>query len=160
MAGNDERTAKRISDALGTATDLCAQRNYAGHRLLPWQSHVMVSRQETARPLLTPGEVMQLPPTDELVLGSTRALPPQDTHLMSQRDELEFQGSAAMKPEAEYETTVERIVITPATVGRWRKNLQPFSVLRSFEQAQAELGSLFPCRPVLGGLHHVYHMAA
>ncbi len=34
----------------------------------------MVSRQETARPLLTPGEVMQLPPTDELVLVS--GLPP------------------------------------------------------------------------------------
>ena len=30
----------------------------------------MVSRQETARPLLTPGEIMQLPPTDELVLVS------------------------------------------------------------------------------------------
>jgi type IV secretion system protein VirD4 len=28
----------------------------------------MISRQETARPLLTPGEVMQLPPADELVL--------------------------------------------------------------------------------------------
>ena len=67
---NDERTAKRISDALGTATELRAQRNYAGHRLAPWLSHVMVSRQETARPLLTPGEVMQLPPADELVLVS------------------------------------------------------------------------------------------
>jgi type IV secretion system protein VirD4 len=30
----------------------------------------MVSRQETARALLTPGEVMQLPPTDEIVLVS------------------------------------------------------------------------------------------
>jgi type IV secretion system protein VirD4 len=30
----------------------------------------MVSKQETARPLLTPGEVMQLPPADELVLVS------------------------------------------------------------------------------------------
>ncbi len=30
----------------------------------------MVSRQETARPLLTPGEVMQLPPQDELLLVS------------------------------------------------------------------------------------------
>ncbi len=28
----------------------------------------MVSRQETARPLLTPGEVMQLPPMDEIVM--------------------------------------------------------------------------------------------
>jgi type IV secretion system protein VirD4 len=45
-------------------------RNYAGHRLAPWLAHVMVSRQETARALLTPGEVMQLAPTDELVLVS------------------------------------------------------------------------------------------
>lgn len=28
----------------------------------------MVSRQETARPLLTPGEIMQLPPSDEIVM--------------------------------------------------------------------------------------------
>lgn len=74
FSSNDERTAKRISDALGTATELRAQRNYAGHRLAPWLSHVMVSRQETARPLLTPGEVMQLPATDELVMVS--GLPP------------------------------------------------------------------------------------
>ncbi|KQY28278.1 conjugal transfer protein TraG [Caulobacter sp. Root487D2Y] len=70
FSSNDERTAKRISDALGTATELRAQRNYAGHRLSPWLSHVMVSRQETARPLLTPGEVMQLPPNEALVLVS------------------------------------------------------------------------------------------
>ncbi len=70
FAANDERTAKRISDALGTATELRAQRNYAGHRLAPWLGHVMVSRQETARPLLTPGEVMQLPPDDAIVLVS------------------------------------------------------------------------------------------
>ena len=70
FSSNDERTAKRISDALGTATEQRAQRNYAGHRLSPWLGHVMVSRQETARPLLTPGEVMQLPPSDELVLIS------------------------------------------------------------------------------------------
>lgn len=68
FATNDERTAKRISDALGTATEQRAMRNYAGHRLAPWLAHVMVSRQETARALLTPGEVMQLPATDELVL--------------------------------------------------------------------------------------------
>lgn len=68
FAANDERTAKRISDALGTATELRAQRNFAGHRLAPWLGHVMVSRQETARPLLTPGEVMQLPHDDAIVL--------------------------------------------------------------------------------------------
>ena len=70
FATNDERTARRVSDALGTATELRAMRNYAGHRLSPWLGHLMVSRQETARHLLTPGEVMQLPPTDELVLVS------------------------------------------------------------------------------------------
>src|SRR6201987_4427733 len=73
FATNDERTAKRISDALGTATELRAQRNYAGHRLAPWLGHLMVSRQETARALLTPGEVMQLPPDDELVMISSCA---------------------------------------------------------------------------------------
>ena len=70
FATNDERTAKRISDALGTTTELRAQRNYAGHRLSPWLGHLMVSRQETARALLTPGEVMQLPPDEEIVMIS------------------------------------------------------------------------------------------
>jgi type IV secretion system protein VirD4 len=70
FAANDERTAKRISDALGTTTEQRAQRNYAGHRLAPWLSHVMVSSQETQRPLLTPGEVMQLPHNEELIMVS------------------------------------------------------------------------------------------
>lgn len=68
FATNDERTAKRVSDALGTATEMKAMKNYAGHRLSPWLGHLMVSRSETARSLLTPGEVMQLPPTDEIVM--------------------------------------------------------------------------------------------
>ena len=70
FATNDERTAKRVSDALGTATEMRAMKNYAGHRLSPWLGHLMVSRQETARPLLTPGEVMQLPQDEELILVS------------------------------------------------------------------------------------------
>jgi type IV secretion system protein VirD4 len=70
FATNDERTAKRVSDALGTATELRAMKNYAGHRLSPWLGHLMVSRQETARLLLTAGEVMQLPPDDELIMVS------------------------------------------------------------------------------------------
>jgi type IV secretion system protein VirD4 len=70
FATNDERTARRVSDALGMATELRAMKNYAGHRLSPWLGHLMVSRQETARPLLTPGEVMQLPQDDELILIS------------------------------------------------------------------------------------------
>ncbi|MBB3014204.1 type IV secretion system protein VirD4 [Cupriavidus alkaliphilus] len=68
FATNDERTAKRISETLGMATELRAQRNYAGHRLAPWLGHLMVSRQESARPLLTPGEVMQLPSDEAVVM--------------------------------------------------------------------------------------------
>ena len=68
FATNDERTAKRVSDALGTATEMKAMKNYAGHRLSPWLGHLMVSRSETARPLLTPGEVMQLPPAEEIIM--------------------------------------------------------------------------------------------
>ena len=68
FATNDERTAKRVSDALGTATEMKAMKNYAGHRLSPWLGHMMVSRSETARQLLTPGEIMQLPPSDEIVM--------------------------------------------------------------------------------------------
>jgi hypothetical protein len=47
-----------------------AMKNYAGHRLSPWLSHLMVSRQETSRPLLTSGEVMQLSPNDAIVMVS------------------------------------------------------------------------------------------
>ena len=70
FATNDERTAKRLSDAIGSTTEMRAMRNYAGHRLAPWLSHVMVSRQETARQLITPGEIMQLPSHQQLILLS------------------------------------------------------------------------------------------
>jgi len=68
FAANDERTAKRISEALGTATEERAMRNYAGHRLSPWLGHLMVSKAESARALLTPGEIMQLPADEEIVM--------------------------------------------------------------------------------------------
>ena len=67
---NDERTAKRVSESLGTTTEQRSMKNYAGHRLSPWLGHLMISRSETARALLTPGEILQLPKTDEVVLMS------------------------------------------------------------------------------------------
>lgn len=70
FATNDERTAKRVSEALGTTTEQRSMKNYAGHRLSPWLGHLMISRSETARALLTPGEILQLPHTDEVVLLS------------------------------------------------------------------------------------------
>lgn len=70
FATNDERTAKRVSESLGTTTEQRSMKNYAGHRLSPWLGHLMISRSETARALLTPGEILQLPKTDEVVLMS------------------------------------------------------------------------------------------
>lgn len=96
FATNDERTAKRISDALGTATEQRAMRNYAGHRLAPWLAHVMVSRQETARALLTPGEVMQLPPSDELVLVS--GAPPMRAQKLRYYEDHAFAGRVLPPP--------------------------------------------------------------
>ncbi len=97
FSSNDERTAKRISDALGTATELRAQRNYAGHRLAPWLSHVMVSKQETARALLTPGEGMQLPPQDALVLVSS--LPPIRAKKLRYYEDANFTGRVLGVPD-------------------------------------------------------------
>lgn len=73
FATNDERTAKRFSDALGTKTELRSQKNYTGHRLAPWLSHMMVSRQETQRTLMTPGEIMQMPEDKQVLMISGRA---------------------------------------------------------------------------------------
>jgi type IV secretion system protein VirD4 len=97
FSSNDERTAKRISDALGTATEQRAMRNYAGHRLAPWLAHVMVSRQETSRPLLTPGEVMQLPPSDELVLIS--GLPPIRARKLRYYEDANFMRRVSAAPD-------------------------------------------------------------
>ncbi|MCE7949636.1 MAG: conjugal transfer protein TraG [Xanthomonadales bacterium PRO7] len=74
FAPNTEETARKISDLLGTKTQVHTQENFAGHRLAPWLGHVMVSRQQTARALLTPGEVRELPPSDEIVIVA--GLPP------------------------------------------------------------------------------------
>lgn len=74
FAPNTEETAKKVSDLLGTKTEIHTQENFAGHRLAPWLGHIMVSRQQTARALLTPGEVRELPAGDELVIVA--GLPP------------------------------------------------------------------------------------
>lgn len=75
FATNDEMTAKRISDSLGTKTEHKMQQNFAGHRLGLWLGHRMVTDQEVSRPLATQGEIMQLPATDELLMiASTKPL--------------------------------------------------------------------------------------
>ena len=97
FATNDERTAKRISDALGATTEIRAMKNYAGHRLSPWLGHLMVSRQETARPLLTPGEIMQLPPAEEIIMVS--GSPPIRARKVRYYDDPQLQARILPPPE-------------------------------------------------------------
>jgi type IV secretion system protein VirD4 len=66
FAANDERTAKRISDLLGTKTQVRKITGYSGARW-GFLNHRNLSTRESARPLLTPGEVMQLPQDEELI---------------------------------------------------------------------------------------------
>ena len=68
FAANDERTASRISEALGTATEVREHRSFSGGRSSFFLDRVSVSTQASPRPLLTPGEVMQLPPDEEIVM--------------------------------------------------------------------------------------------
>jgi type IV secretion system protein VirD4 len=63
---NDDRTARRISDLLGQTTEKKTQKSYSGSGL--WLSNRTESEQEYGRPLLTAGEVTQLPQDDALVL--------------------------------------------------------------------------------------------
>jgi type IV secretion system protein VirD4 len=63
---NDDRTAKRISDLLGQATEKKTRKSFSGSGL--WLSGRTESEQEYGRPLLTPGEVTQLPADDGILL--------------------------------------------------------------------------------------------
>lgn len=109
FACNDERTAKRISDMLGVTTESRAQMNYAGSRMSPWLGHTMVSRQEVPRALLTPGEVMQLPASDALVL--TGGSPPIRARKVRYFDEPVFK--ARLRPQAQFATPSGSGIPTP-----------------------------------------------
>ena len=61
----DDRTAKRISDLIGTATHLKTQRSFSGAKFFRTVSE---SEQEHGRPLLTPDEILRLPYEDALLL--------------------------------------------------------------------------------------------
>ena len=73
-AANDDRTARRISDLLGQATEKRLQKSYSGSGL--FLTHRSESEHEYGRPLLTPAEVTQLPQDDGILLvGGLLALP-------------------------------------------------------------------------------------
>jgi type IV secretion system protein VirD4 len=146
FATNDERTAKRISDALGTATEQRAMRNYAGHRLAPWLAHVMVSRQETARALLTPGEVMQLPPTDEVVLVAGH--PPVRAKKLRYFEDAQFKARTLPPPVPGREDAAD---LPPRRAHDWQDRVRPVDA----RLAEASIEDLEEA----GGLEQARHPA-
>jgi len=68
FAANDEKTAKRIADLLGTATEERQQASVSGGRFAAVLTHRSQTTIVSARALLTPGEIMQLDGGVELVL--------------------------------------------------------------------------------------------
>jgi type IV secretion system protein VirD4 len=65
-AANDDKTARRISDLLGQATEKKMQRSYSGSGF--WLTNRTESEQEYGRSLLTPAEVNQLSQDDGILL--------------------------------------------------------------------------------------------
>jgi type IV secretion system protein VirD4 len=93
-AANDDRTARRISDLLGVATERKMQRTYSGSGL--WLTSRSESEQEYARPLLTPAEVNQLPADDAIVLVG--GLPPYRARKVRYFLDPRFRGRGGMPP--------------------------------------------------------------
>ena len=67
FAPNTIETAEVVSRMLGSKTESVEKKNYGGSRFAPWLGHVTVSDHEMPRPLLTPGEVMELGDEESLV---------------------------------------------------------------------------------------------
>ena len=64
----DPDTAQWVADTLGSKTEVHQQTTYTGHRLAPWLGHVMVSDQESSRPLMDAAEICKLPASDSILL--------------------------------------------------------------------------------------------
>jgi type IV secretion system protein VirD4 len=93
-AANDDKTAKRISDLLGQATERKVQKSYSGSGI--FLTHRSESVQEFARPLLTPAEVNQLSQDDGLLLVG--GLLPYRARKVRYFLDRRFKGRAGLRP--------------------------------------------------------------
>ncbi len=92
----NEQTALRISKLLGEKTEIHRAMNFAGNRLAPWLGHVMQSEHESARNLLTPGEILQLPIDDALVMVG--GMPPYRGKKITYYQDGRFKGRPFIDP--------------------------------------------------------------
>jgi len=119
FAANDDKTAKRISDLLGQATERKTQKSRSGSGL--FLTNRSVSEQEYARPLLTPAEVTQLS-QDDGILFIGGLLPYRAKKVRYYLDP-RFRGRDALRPpDAEVEQTAE---LLPRTPSDWEAPARP-----------------------------------
>jgi len=128
-ASNDDRAAKRISDFLSTATVTHRQRSLSGSRFALWFTHRSRTTIESARPLLTPGEVMQVDPTKAIVsLGGQRPI---------LADKLRYYADPRFQPSMLPPPSLAMHHLPPARPNPWQregiKRLRP--PMRRIEQA-------------------------
>lgn len=113
-AANDERTARRISDLLGQATEKKVQRSYSGSGLLLGRR--TESEHEYGRPLLTPAEVTQLPADDVLLFAG--GVPPTRARKVRYYIDPRFESRSALPaPDSPREQESEFL---PSVANCWR----------------------------------------
>lgn len=134
----DERTAKRISDLLGQATEKRRQLNFAGSRLAPWLGHVMESEQESPRPLLTPGEILQLPGDDALLIVG--GIPPYRAKKVMYYQDDRFKNRAWLPaPDSEAEQAAE-LFSSRVWINTWESHQCPLPLQKPV-QASIDQGA-------------------
>ena len=105
-APNDDKTAKRLSDLLGQATEKKTHRSYSGSGF--FLTHRTESEQEFGRPLLTPAEVNQLPEDDGILLVG--GLPPYRARKVRYFLDPRFKGRDALPPPDRPEEQAREVV--------------------------------------------------
>jgi len=119
-AANDDKTAKRISDLLGQATETKPHRSHSGSGL--FLTNRTESEQEFGRPLLTPAEVNQLSPDDGILLVG--GLPPYRVRKVRYFLDPRFKGRDQLPPpDAPEEQAQERLAPAPSV---WDRIDAPF----------------------------------
>jgi len=111
FAANDDKTAKRISDLLGQATEKKMQKSRSGTGF--FLSNRSVSEQEYARPLLTPAEVTQLSQDDGILFVG--GLLPYRAKKVRYYLDPRFQGRDAMAPPDSPQEQAAELLPPPAS---------------------------------------------
>lgn len=95
---NDEKTPEFISKLLGTKTEVIENKSYQSSFMKVMPKSVSITTQETARQLLTPGELTQFPNHEEIVLVA--GIPPIRARKVKYYEDKNFKSRLMEAPNA------------------------------------------------------------